>query len=349
MRLTAGRHLIPMARIIHSMASLSRAGRENSQRKQNQDSCFAFRQYVQPYQAIAGVMDGHGPNGAAVSGFLRQQLPVAVAEQLRRRGEVSAGAALSAAFLETQDALRSASGAINARLSGSTAVLTLVQGRRLTTAWVGDSRAVLVRKEVGGGVWRGVALTQDHKPTSAGELARILAAGGRVERLSDGLGREVGPQRVWLPGAWVPGLAMSRAMGDFVAHQVGVISEPEVHCCELEDGDEFLVVASDGVWEFMTVQEAAEVVGKCGSAEDACRAVRRRGNHCATSPQCEINESNVKCNLSNHNLRHHTVFPLLQLVDEASARWSAVNEGVTDDISAVVAKFLPREEAETRK
>jgi len=131
----------------------------------------------------------------------------------------------------------------------------------------------LFHREFGGG-WRGVALTQDHKPTSAGELSRILASGGRVERLSDSMGREVGPQRVWLPGAWVPGLAMSRAMGDFVAQTVGVIAEPEVHCCELDAGDgQYLVLASDGVWEFMTVQDAADVVGGCATAEDACRRV----------------------------------------------------------------------------
>ena len=245
-RLTAPHHLIPMTHIIHSMASLSRAGFERSQRKTNQDSCFAFRQYVQPHQAIAGVLDGHGPQGHGVSGFIKQQLPMVIAEQLRSKGEAAAGSALRAAFLEMQASLRASTSVVNSRLSGSTAVVSLLQGRRLTTAWVGDSRAILLRRDVGG-TWRGIPLTTDHKPTSAGELSRILAAGGRVERLSDGFGREVGPQRVWLPSSWVPGLAMSRALGDFVAHSVGVIAEPEVHTCELEDGDEFLVLASDGV------------------------------------------------------------------------------------------------------
>jgi serine/threonine protein phosphatase PrpC len=216
-RLTSPRHLEPMSTIIHSMASLSRAGCERSQRKTNQDSCFAFRQYVQPHQAIAGVLDGHGPHGHGVSGFIKQQLPMVIAEQLRSKGEAAAGAALRAAFLEVQSSLRSSKNAPNSRLSGSTVVVSLLQGRKLTTAWVGDSRAVLVRREMGGG-YRGIALTVDHKPNSAGELSRILAAGGRVERLSDGFGREVGPQRVWLPSSWVPGLAMSRALGDFVAH-----------------------------------------------------------------------------------------------------------------------------------
>jgi serine/threonine protein phosphatase PrpC len=299
-RLSAPRHLEPMTNVIHSMASLSRAGCERSQRKTNQDSCFAFRQYVQPHQAIAGVLDGHGSQGEKVSGFIKQQLPMMIAEQLRSKGEAAAGAALRAAFLEVQSSLRASGGVVNARLSGSTAVVSLLQGRRLTTAWVGDSRAVLVRKEIGGG-WRGIPLTVDHKPNSAGELKRILAAGGRVERLSDAYGREIGPQRVWLPSSWVPGLAMSRALGDFVAHTVGVIAEPEVHTCELEDRDEMLVVASDGVFEFMTGQDVAEVAGGAGSAEEACKAV----------------------------------------VEAANQRWNSINEGVVDDISVVVAKLLP--------
>lgn len=305
MRLTAPRHVIPMQQVIHSMASLSRAGRENFQRKTNQDSCFAFRQYVQPYQAIAGVLDGHGPNGHIVSGMLKQLIPTKVAEQLRMRGEVAAGHALRASFLEAQDKLRDAAGKINARLSGSTAVVCLLQGRRLTTAWVGDSRAVIVRREPGGG-WRGVPLTLDHKPTAAAELSRILAAGGRVERLSDGYGREVGPQRVWLPGSWVPGLAMSRALGDFVAQSVGVTAEPEFMTCELDSTDEYLIVATDGVWEFMTVHEAAQMVGGADTAEDACR----------------------------------------ELVEAASTRWKENSEGVTDDITVVVTKILPDESTE---
>jgi len=303
--LTAHRHLEPMATVIHSMASLSRAGFERSHRKTNQDSCFAFRQYVQPHQAIAGVLDGHGPHGHGVSGFIKQQLPMAIAEQLRRKGEASAVSALRAAFLEVHASLRASNAVVNARLSGSTAVVSLLQGRKLTTAWVGDSRAVLLRKEVGGG-WRGIPLTQDHKPNVAGELSRILAAGGRVERLSDNFGREVGPQRVWLPSSWVPGLAMSRALGDFVAHSVGVIAEPEVHTCELESGDEFLVVASDGVWEFMTCQDVADVAGGAASAEEACKAV----------------------------------------VEAANDRWGDMNEGVVDDISVVVAKLLPPSSSE---
>ena len=37
-------------------------------------------------------------------------------------------------------------------------------------------------------------------------------------RLVDEMGQPIGPFRVWLQYAWIPGLAMSRALGDAVAH-----------------------------------------------------------------------------------------------------------------------------------
>jgi hypothetical protein len=55
-----------MEHVIHSVASLSRAGREPSYRKTNQDNCFAYQQFLHPSQALFGAMDGHGPNGHKV-------------------------------------------------------------------------------------------------------------------------------------------------------------------------------------------------------------------------------------------------------------------------------------------
>lgn len=37
-------------------------------------------------------------------------------------------------------------------------------------------------------------------------------------RLVDEAGEPIGPFRVWLQYAWIPGLAMSRALGDLLAH-----------------------------------------------------------------------------------------------------------------------------------
>ncbi len=299
LRTSSSQHQIHMDKIIHSMASLSRAGKERGRKKTNQDSCFAFRQFVQPHQAIAGVMDGHGPNGHVVSRYIRRNMPSLIAEQLGKKGEVAIHSVLKSSFIQAHEGLRIATPPINARLSGSTAAVALFQGRRVTISWVGDSRAIIVRQHADGRC-EGIAVTKDHKPTDSSELTRILNHGGRVQRLADSSGREIGPYRVWIAGSWVPGLAMSRAIGDFVAHGVGVVAEPEIVTHDIGDGDTFLIVASDGVWEFMSVQEVATLVHDCETAEEACR----------------------------------------RIVEEASSRWQAINEGVTDDITVVATKFL---------
>ena len=70
-------------------------------------------------------------------------------------------------------------------------------------------------------------LSRDHKPCDPVEGARILERGGRIEAFKDSLtGEDMGPKRVWLSKEDVPGLAMSRSIGDYVAQSVGVIPNP---------------------------------------------------------------------------------------------------------------------------
>ena len=77
---------------------------------------------------------------------------------------------------------------------------------------MGDSRAVLVQNYTGKPI--AVPLTTDHKPTLPQELERIVNNNGRVEPFRDAMGRPKGPERVWLKHEDIPGLAMSRSLGD---------------------------------------------------------------------------------------------------------------------------------------
>lgn len=58
-----------------------------------------------------------------------------------------------------------------------------------------------------------------------------------------------GPARVWLGHMDVPGLAMSRSLGDQVAHTAGVSSEPDFVEYTFNEGREdlIMVMASDGI------------------------------------------------------------------------------------------------------
>ena len=147
-----------------------------------------------------------------------------------------------------------------------------------------------------------VDLSVDHKPDDPPEKARIIATNGRVAKLVDEAGESVGPYRVWLRYAWIPGLAMSRALGDVLAHRVGVSSEPDVTTHELSPNDRFIILASDGVWEFITSEEAVEMVASCNSPEEASKL----------------------------------------LVEEAHKRWMVEEEGVVDDITCVIVAFSHR-------
>jgi serine/threonine protein phosphatase PrpC len=60
---------------------------------------------------------------------------------------------------------------------------------------------------------------------------------------------------------------MSRSIGDFVAASVGCICEPgnislieEINEYELSGESKFIVIASDGVWEFLSNKRVMEIV-----------------------------------------------------------------------------------------
>lgn len=104
--------------------------------------------------------------------------------------------------------------------------------------------------------------------------------GGRVHALVNQQdGSPMGPERVWLAKEDVPGLAMSRSIGDYVAHSVGVSAEPEVLEFDINIEDQIIIIASDGVWEFMSNEDVAKTVKQFyekGAAEAAANAVVRK-------------------------------------------------------------------------
>lgn len=75
------------------------------------------------------------------------------------------------------------------------------------------------------------------------EAERIRKYKGRVFALRE----EPEVARVWLPNTNYPGLAMSRALGDFCLKGFGVISVPDISYRRLTEKDEFIVLATDGV------------------------------------------------------------------------------------------------------
>lgn len=103
-------------------------------------------------------------------------------------------------------------------------------------------------------------MSRDHKPSDTDESERITNAGGRIDSYRDNKGNKVGPERVWLLNEDIPGLAMSRSFGDTVASSVGVNANPEQFEFLLGPDDKVIVLASDGVWEFISNEEVASII-----------------------------------------------------------------------------------------
>lgn len=141
--------------------------------------------------------------------------------------------------------------------SGSTCIMLFLVDNKLICANAGDSRAILVSQK--GNTDLISPLSRDHKPELKDEMYRINRLNGRVDRFNDN-GIKTGPFRVWLKNQNYPGLAMSRSIGDLVAGSVGVICEPEIFECEINEKAKFAVIASDGIWEFLSNEKVADLV-----------------------------------------------------------------------------------------
>eukprot|EP00922_Rhytidocystis_sp_ex-Travisia-forbesii_P028181 GHVS01041359.1.p1 GENE.GHVS01041359.1~~GHVS01041359.1.p1 ORF type:complete len:681 (-),score=155.44 GHVS01041359.1:632-2509(-) len=212
---------------------------------------------------LHGVFDGHGPYGHDVSNYIQKELPRLIYDNEFFWNDPLL--ALKTSFTRVHNMLIAACSpdTFDCSLSGSTATVVLHRPlqQKLFVAHVGDSRAVLGRlQKPGSKKCDAVDLTDDHKPTAEVEKKRIIQSGGQVKRLEGDI-----PYRVFLKGKPYPGLAMSRAIGDIVGCQAGVIPIPDVSEAQLDQTrDLFMLVCSDGVWEFVTSQEAVDIIHEFG-------------------------------------------------------------------------------------
>ena len=160
--------------------------------------------------------------------------------------------------------------------SGSTVILVHINSKKIISINCGDSRAILITKKNKSNYMNKkynniIELSRDHKPDLPEEKIRIERSGGRVDKIFG-----MGPYRVWFKNEDYPGLAMSRSIGDKLAHKVGVSDIPEIKEFSIEDTTPLAVVlASDGVWEFMTNEEVSEIVYRFEDNKDANICARK--------------------------------------------------------------------------
>ncbi|CAE7271678.1 unnamed protein product, partial [Symbiodinium sp. KB8] len=189
------------------------------------------------------VVDGHGGDRAAI--LLREMLPSKLGQQLQ--GSKTKEQATRDAFVEVDEELKLAlrqEPKAPGRTPGAVACVAMLEGTDLILANLGDCRALVCE---GGQV---KFATADHSPVSNKlEKERLQALGVAIE------------------GGYVGGeLQVTRAFGDLDGETgqklAGLICTPEVTILEISDDTEFLLLASDGIWDGIRDQLALTTARK---------------------------------------------------------------------------------------
>ena len=249
---------------IKDIYEFSHVGFDGEEPKENnQDNYFIYRNFADHKDYIyLSVCDGHGIEGHFVSDFIKDVLPFYMSENLKNvnilTDKTLSHQIIEDTFILVNNMLISNEN-INSLFSGSTCISVIFTPEKLIVPNIGDSRAVLARYDNFTKKYKAIELSRDHKPTEKDEAKRIIENDGRIQPFTEE-GEFVGPQRVWLKDEEVPGLAMTRSFGDRVAATVGVVSNPEIKEFDFDENDKFMIIASDGIWEFISSQECVDII-----------------------------------------------------------------------------------------
>jgi protein phosphatase 1L len=195
-----------------------------------------------PHAHFFAVFDGHG--GDACSRYVADFMPAAIFRRwaLPDADPVSvlvhAFQDIDGAFLESTPA---------SEQSGCTALGALFLGSKLFVANAGDCRCVIGRTD-----GATVVVTKDHIATDPAERAKVEARGGRVD-----------PKTGRIQGR----LMVSRAIGDRAVKQF-VPATPDVFTIDLDAEHDFMVLASDGLWDVVSSEEAVALVRSTARSAD---------------------------------------------------------------------------------
>lgn len=238
----------PVIRSFSVREDLNKSGMRRSKKKVQQEDQFVaeFPFAADQFKGLFCVFDGHGGKECAIEA--KTYFPKIFLDQI---GDLSNLENASKAFVETY--LATDQQLKEFEYMGTTATTVFVwqyQGSRyLQAANVGDSTAYLFYEN------NLIQLTKDHKPGDPDERERLIQAGANLSN---------GALRLY-------GLSVSRALGDhfFKSEQTGLIAEPTVSPVYKIDSPATLIVASDGLWDVMSGQEAMNLIHKLTARQGA--------------------------------------------------------------------------------
>lgn len=257
---------------ICNVSYLTLEGSRFNVQKPNQDSYLILQDILgdNSYH-IFGVLDGHGDTGKQIAEETSNYLSSFYSSQKNNSNiyellSSNSYKLINNSINKAKDNLIAKK--INSDYSGTTINLVYIVKNKLICANLGDSRAIAV-----GSKNKIIQLSIDHKPDVPSEKDRIESCGGEVGRVN---WANFGPYRVWFKGQNYPGLAMSRSLGDNLAHSIGVINTPEIKEIDMSNEKiDFLVIATDGIWEFLNNEKVKDIVYPYYSVGDSKGAARK--------------------------------------------------------------------------
>lgn len=258
------------------VSAYSKGGNKGS----NQDSFIVWESFGGKEDVMfCGVFDGHGPWGHVVGKRVKKVYPAYLLHYWREASSQRSILINGDQFAMWKKSFMKACSTVDYDLElhpiidsfySGTAGLTLVrEGDLLVVANVGDSRAVLGTTSDDGSLVA-VQLTVDFKPNLPQESERIYKAGGSVCEAED----ELGVSRIRASNEETtegPGLALSRAFGDYFFKDFGLISEPDVIQRTITTRDRFVILASDGVWDVVSNEKAVEIVSSASEKDESSK------------------------------------------------------------------------------
>ena len=212
-------------------------------------------------QMIFEIFDGHG--GDEMSTYLQANLAKIYKQNLLlNKGNIILS--LKNAFLDADDEMR---GQLNIEGLGSTGTLVhIIQGLgpilEVYSANVGDSRVSLISPE------HIIRLSYDHRTTDEKEKKRILESG--MEIIDD---RICGT------------LMLTRIFGNYEYKEEnendnnkGLICEPFISKIEIDLSieNQFLILASDGIWDILTEEEVQNIIKKYQDTQKICSIIIKK-------------------------------------------------------------------------
>jgi serine/threonine protein phosphatase PrpC len=221
---------------------------------------------------IFGIFDGHGFYGHTISVYVKENLFRKIVDHpaiqnLKNLNDIynqfkkNNFKIIKDIFNEIDYQLLYQKNDFDIKLSGSTCNIIIQIGDHIICANTGDSRAIIVYENKTNN-YQALSLSYDCKPDLPKEKERILKKGGIITALKDSFQEAKGSLRVFMKGNSLPGLPMSRSFGDKLGKDIGIIVDPLINEYILNKDVKYIIMASDGIWEFLNNEQVMTIGNK---------------------------------------------------------------------------------------